>query len=91
MFVYTSFYIFMKFCIEQNQMVDCMYTVYVYPVVAMPVILHFIIHGMYDNNEVRFHIFPCALLLLPLASYVIVLTNVNLVYSKFLFIIDSLK
>ena len=38
MFVYTSFYICMKFCIEQNQMVDCIYTVYIYFVVAMPVI-----------------------------------------------------
>ena len=80
MFVYTSSYICMKFCIEQNQMVDCMYTFYIYSVVAMPVLLHSIIHGMYDNNEVHFHKFPCALLLLPLASYFIVLTNVNLVY-----------
>ena len=59
----------------------------------MPVLLHSIIHGMYDNNEVHCHKFPCALLLLPLVSYFIVLTNVNLVYSKrgFIFIIDSLK
>ena len=95
MFVYASFYICMKFCIEQNQMVDCMYTVYVlYSVVAMPVLLHSIIPGMY-NNEVHCHKFPCALLLLPLVSYFFVLTNVNLVYSKtlrvFIFIIDSLK
>ena len=62
-------------------MVDCMYTVYVYTIVSMPVILHSIIHGIYDNNEVHFHKFefPCALLLLPLVSYFNVLTNVNLV------------
>ena len=98
-FVYASFYniiICMKVCIEQNQMMDCMYTIYVlYPVVAMPVILHSIciIHGMYDNNEVHCHEFPCVLPLLPLVSYFIVLTNVNLVYSKrgFIFIIDNLK
>ena len=53
---------------------------YIYSVVAMPVIcIPCIIHGMYDNNEVHFHKFPCAVLLLPLASYFIVLTNVNLV------------
>ena len=53
-----------------------MYTVYVYPVVAVPVILHFIIYSKL-NNEIHFHIFPCALLLLPLVSYFIVLTNVR--------------
>ena len=51
-----------------------MYTVYVYSVVAMPVILHFIIYAKL-NNEIHSHIFPCALLLLPLISYFIVLTN----------------
>ena len=81
-------------------MVDYVYTVYVYRVVAMPVIsinqsinnylsafhyllfvLYFIplIHGIYGNIEVHFHKFPCALLLLPLVSYFIVLINVNLV------------
>ena len=58
-----------------------MCTVYIYSVVAMPVILYSIIHGIYDNNEVHFHKFPCALLFLPLVSYIYVLTNVNLVHS----------
>ena len=43
--------------------------------------IHFIIYVKL-NNEVHFHIFSCAMLLLPLASYFIALTNVNLVYSK---------
>ena len=51
-------YICMKFCIKQNLMVDCMYTVYVYSVVAMPVILHFIIYAKLNNESILiyFHV-----------------------------------